>query len=68
MNDIIKEKNCWDKNSIVWPFVEKYVPDSFKFVTPTVNNCTITHMTHIHRHMNETMEHKLHRIRHVQYK
>lgn len=65
MNSLFNEKNRWDKNSILWPFVEKHIPRQFKFVTFTVNTCTITHMTHIFHHMNETMEHKLHRMKRV---
>jgi len=63
MNNLIGEKNCWDKNSILWPFIEQNVPESFKFITPIVNTCTISHITHFHHHMNETMEHKLHRLK-----
>lgn len=62
-NKLIQEKNYWDKNSILWPFVENDIPESLQFITPIVNTCTITHLTHIHHHMNETMEHKLHRIK-----
>lgn len=65
MNDIIKEKNFWNEVQIVWPILQKEIPKQFKFITPTVNNCTIYHTTHIHHHMNETMEHKLHRIKQV---
>lgn len=65
LNNLNKEKNYWDRNSILWPFVEKHIPELFKFITPIVNTCTITHTTHIHHHMNETMEHKLHRIKQV---
>lgn len=65
MNSLVKEKNFWDRNSILWPFVEKHIPEPFKFITPILNTCTITHLTHTHRHMNETMEHKLRRIKQV---
>lgn len=65
MNNIIKETNLWDKNGVLWPCIEKDIPEPFIFITPSVNTCTIAHMTHVHRRMNETMEHKLHRIRHV---
>jgi len=64
---LIEEKNCWDKNSILWPFMENHVPEQFKFITQTIKTCTITHTTHIHHHINETMEHKLHRIRQVKF-
>jgi len=65
MNNLVKETNCWDKNRILWPFIEKQIPQIFKFITPILNTCTIVHMTQIHHYMNETMEHKLHRIRQV---
>ncbi|VVC24393.1 Helicase superfamily 1/2, ATP-binding domain,Helicase, C-terminal,P-loop containing nucleoside [Cinara cedri] len=65
MNSLIKEKNIWNKNSILWPFVENHIPELFKFITPILNTCTITHMTHTHHCMNETMEHKLRRIKQV---
>lgn len=64
INNLIKEKNIWDKNSVMWLFIKKHIPEPFKFITPTGN--MFAYLTHIHRHMNETMEHKLHRIRHVQ--
>lgn len=66
-NNLIQVRNYWNKNNILWPFIEKYVPESFKFITPILNTCTISHLTHIHHHMNETMEHKLHRIKRVLY-
>ncbi|KAL4142943.1 hypothetical protein QTP88_005331 [Uroleucon formosanum] len=62
-DNLISEKNCWDKNSILWPFIEQRVPEPFKFITPIISSCTITHTTHLHHHMNETMEHKLHRLK-----
>lgn len=65
LKNLNKEKIYWDKNSILWPFVEKHVPEPFKFIAPTVNTCTITYTTHIHHHMNETMEHRLHRVKQV---
>lgn len=65
MNNLIGEKNCWDKNSVLWPFIEQNVPEPFKFITPIVNTCTISHTTHFHHHINETMEHKLHRLKRV---
>lgn len=65
-NNLIQEKNYWNKNSIIlWPFIENYIPESFICVTPILNTCTISHLTHIHHRMNETMEHKLHRIKRV---
>jgi len=65
MDKLIGEKNCWDKNSVLWPFIEQRVPEPFKFITPIVKTCIITHTTHFHHHMNETMEHKLHRLKRV---
>uniref|UniRef100_A0A2S2R0E5 Chromatin-remodeling ATPase INO80 n=1 Tax=Sipha flava TaxID=143950 RepID=A0A2S2R0E5_9HEMI len=65
MNNLFQEKIFWDKYSIFWPFVKKHIPEIFKFITPIVNTCTIYHTTHIHHHMNETMEHKLHRMKRV---
>ncbi|XP_050443158.1 chromatin-remodeling ATPase INO80 isoform X2 [Adelges cooleyi] len=63
INNLIREKIFWGDNSIVWPFVGDNVPKKFKFVTPIINDCTITHTTHIYHHMYETMEHKLHRVK-----
>lgn len=65
MKSLIEEKNIWDKNSLLWPFVENRIPEPFKFITPILNTCTITHMTHTYHYMNETMEHKLRRIKQV---
>ncbi|KAL5240608.1 hypothetical protein ACI65C_008018 [Semiaphis heraclei] len=62
-DNLISEKNVWDKNSILWPFIKQCVPEQFIFITPIVSTCTITHTTHLHHHMNETMEHKLHRLK-----
>jgi len=65
MDNLIKEKNCWDKNSVLWPFMENHVPELFKFVTPILKTCTINHTTHTYYNINETIEHKLHRIKQV---
>lgn len=65
MNKLIKEKNLWEKNSILWPFIDKVIPEAFIFITPIVSTCTITHTTCIYHRIHETMEHKLHRIKQV---
>ncbi|XP_050526441.1 chromatin-remodeling ATPase INO80 isoform X2 [Daktulosphaira vitifoliae] len=65
INYLEQSKSFWNNNSTLWPFVEDLVPEKFKFIKPIVSNCTITHATHIHHHMNETMEHKIHRLKQV---
>ncbi|VVC26797.1 Helicase, C-terminal,Helicase superfamily 1/2, ATP-binding domain,P-loop containing nucleoside [Cinara cedri] len=65
MNSLIQEKNIWDKNSILWLFVENQIPELFKFISPILNMCTITHMTHTHHYKNETMGQKVQQIKQV---
>lgn len=65
MNNLIKEKNVWNKNSILWPFTDNAIPKTLIFITPIVSTCTITHTTCIYHHIHESMEHKLHRIKQV---
>lgn len=65
MNNLIEEKNHWNENSILWPFMEKKIPEALNFISPIINKCTISHKTHIYHHMIETMEHKLHRMKQV---